>query len=332
MIRRRFVALIAGALAHPACVLAQPASKAPRVALVDPAESPAEMAEGRHPYWGTFLAELRRLGYVEGKSIAIERWSGGGDTAGYVALARKVVDSRPSLIVSRGRSATLPLAAATKDIPIVTVGTISTEMRASLARPGGNVTGLYTSSDDQQLYSKLVEFLREVTRPNARIAWLGPQSIWKGPVGEAGRAGAKRAGLALEAALVASPVDEAAIERAFAAIKNAKLDGVLISPATELFAHRATIARLALAARLPSCASNRSYAEAGVLLSYGAVYEDLWRRAAHYVDRILKGAKPGDLPIEQPSTIELALNLKTAKALGITVPPALLLRADRVIE
>ncbi len=308
------------------------APKVPRVALVDPAEQTANMAEGRHPLWGALLAELRQLGYVEGKSIAIERWSGGGDTGSYGELARKIVATRPRIVVTRGRTMTSTVAAASSEIAIVAVGSISSDLRASLARPGGNVTGVHGSADDQQIYGKQLEFMRELTKANARIAWLGPQMLWDGPVGAAARAGAKQTALELRPVFVSSPVNERSIEEAFAAARNGKFDGVLVAPATELFPHRLAVGKLALETRMPSVANGVNYVEAGALLSYSSLLGDNYRRAAHYVDRILKGAKPGDLPIEQPSRMQLVVNLKTAKALGITVPKSLLLRADRLIE
>jgi putative tryptophan/tyrosine transport system substrate-binding protein len=312
--------------------LAQPVPKAPRIALVDTAEQIANMVEGRHPYWGSLLSELRQLGYVEGKSITIERWSGAGDSGGYRELARKVAASHPRIIVARGRTTTLPLAAATSEIPIVSIGTISSELSTSLARPSGNVTGLSTAADAQQIFSKQLEFLRELTKAGARVAWMGPQLLWEGPIGEAARHGARQSTLVLQPVFVASPVNADAISRAFVAVRSGKFDGLLISSATELFPLRAEIARIALEARLPSMANGSHYVDAGILASYATPTDDLYRRAAHYVDKILKGAKPGDLPIELPGKIPLVLNRKTAKALRITIPQSLLLRADRVIE
>ena len=328
--RRAVLAAIAGACL-PGTLLAQ-APKAPRVALVDPAEQTDNMAEGRNPFWGALLAELRQLGYVEGKTIAIERWSGGGDTGSYGELARKIVATRPRIVVTRGRTITSTVAAASSEIAIVAVGSISSDLRATLARPGGNVTGVHGSADDQQIYSKQLEFMRELTKANARIAWLGPQLLWDGPVGAAARAGAKQAALELRPVFVSSPVTVAAIEAAFAAARNGKFDGVLVAPAVEFFPHRLAVGKLALETRLPSVANGVNYVEAGALLSYSSLLVDNYRRAAHYVDRILRGAKPGDLPIEQPSRMQLVVNLTTAKALGITVPKSLLLRADRLIE
>lgn len=307
------------------------APKTPRVAFVDPAEQTANMVEGRHPLWGTLLEELRRLGYVEGKTIVIERWSAGGNTGAYVDMARKIADSRPRIVVSRGRSITTAIAAADGNVAIVSIGSISRDLRASLARPGGNVTGVHSSGDDQLIYTKQLEFMRELTRENARIAWVGPQLLWEGPVGAAARTGAKQMGLLVRPAFVSSPVSAATIAEAFAGVRKEKFDGVLISPATEFFPHRAAVGRHAMETRLPSVAGG-TYAESGALLGYGAVIEDNYRRAAHFVDRILKGAKPGDLPIEQPSRIQLTVNMKTAQALGITLPKQVLLRADRVIE
>lgn len=311
---------------------AQSARKLPRIALVDGAEAVANMAEDRHPLWGPLLSELRRLGYIEGKTVAIERWSGGGDTGGYGELARKIVASRPQIIVARGRTLTSPIAATTSDIPIVTVGTVSSDLSTSLARPSGNVTGLFTSADEQQIYSKQLDFLAEIVKVGSRIAWLGPQLLWDGPVGEAARKGATRQKLVLRPIFVSSPVDAKAIGEAFAAIRSGKFEGLLISPSTEIFPHRVLIAKLALEGHLPSMSTSSFYVEAGILSGYGAPTDELFRRAAHYVSRLLKGAKPGDLPIEQPTKILLMFNRKTAKALGISIPPSMLLQADRVIE
>lgn len=194
------------------------------------------------------------------------------------------------------------------------------------------MTGIQVSADDQQIYVKQLEFLRDVTKKGARIAWLGPKIIWEAITGEASREGARQAGLQLQPQLTDGPVDEASIRRAVAGIVATKPDGLLLSAATEMFPFRQLIAELAISARLLAFGSNRAYPEAGLLMSYGAEFSVLWRRAAHHVDRILKGARPGDIPIEQPYTIELVINLKTAKTLGIKVPQTLLLRADRVIE
>jgi putative ABC transport system substrate-binding protein len=197
--------------------------------------------------------------------------------------------------------------------------------------PGGNVTGLHTSADEQQIYSKQLEFLRELTRADARVAWLGPQLPWDGPLGTAARQGATQSKLVLVPVFVSSPVDAKRDHSAFAAIRTGNFEGLLVSPSIELFPHRTEIAKLALEARMPTMAGS-FYADAGILVSYGAPTDELFRRAAHYVDKILKGAKPGDLPIELPGKIPLVLNRKTAKSLGITFPQSLLLRADRVIE
>lgn len=331
MKRREFIVLASGLLAA-ARAFAQQAAKLPRIALVDPAAAPEEMTEGRHPYWGALLAELRKLGHAEGRTIAVERWSGRGDIEGYSELAKKISASRPALIVSRARTLSSRIAAADKQTPIVMVGTISQELRASLAHPGGNVTGVYTSGSDEQIYAKQFEFVREITRPKARVAWLGPRTIWENPVGEAARKGAQRTGLALELADVATPVTAHAIEAAFGSIRGSKYNALMVSPSTELMPHYRRIAALAIAARLPSVGTNWETTGAGMLLSYGANYEELWRRAATFVDRILKGAKPGDLPIEQPSTVELTLNLKTARALGFRFPASILQRSDRAVE
>jgi len=314
------------------CALAQSASKLPRIALFDPSEPTTDMVEGRSANWGSLLEALRRLGYIEGKTIVVERWSGGGDIGGYAALARKMVASQPQVIVERGRTTLVPIVAATKTIPIVAIGTIPVDLSVSLARPGKNVTGIQSSSDEQLIYAKNLEFLAQLTRPGASIAWFGTQVSWESVVGQAARTGATLAKLKLQPIFVPSPVNDASIRGAFAGVLAGKFDGVLVAPSSELTIHRKTIAELMAANRLPASHNTRLLAEAGLTMSYGPDYPGLYRRAAQYVDKLLKGAKPADLPIEQPTTYELVINLKAAKRIGLTVPQSLILRADRVIE
>lgn len=333
MNRREVIAALI-ALAGLARAHGQARAKAPRVALVDTGEVAANMAEGRHIFWSALLVELRRLGYIEGQTVAFDRWAGGGiaSAEGHRAVALKVVASKPHLIVVRGRSMLDPLAAATKEIPIVALGSIPVELRASLARPGRNVTGIQLSFDALQLYGKQIEVLRDVLKPGARMAWLGTQVLWDSIVGEASRKGAVSAHVTLQPVLVTSPVNRPAIRRAFDEVAQARVDGLLISPTAELFAHRTSIAELAAGHKLPSLGNNRYWPEAGALIGYGVDYDEAYRRAASYVDRILKGTDPAVIPIEQPSKVELVINLETARSLGIAIPQAMLLRADKVIE
>ncbi len=326
--RRRSLLLGLAAIgAAPPC-LAQPA-KLPRIALLDSTDRVETMGE-KHLYWGPLLVELRRLGHVEGNTLAVERWSGSADTAGYAAMVKKLAATRPDVIVAWGFTMISAIAAATKSVPIVGVGTISRDVRESFARPASNVTGVHTTFD-QELYVKLAEFLRQVTKPGARIAWLGPQHQWDGTLGHSVREGARRAGLDLQPAIVGSPVNEAAVRAAFAA-KGPSFDGLYVSAAIELRPHRYLIAELALAARLPSIGAFTDDADAGLLMSYSADVPAAFHRAAYYVDRILKGVKPSDLPIELPTKIALTINRRTAKALAITLPQELVFRADRVID
>jgi len=296
--------------------------------------SKAADASGPAPVGG-FARGLRDLGWVEGRNVVVEERDAAGNIDRLAGLAAELVALKVDVIVAPSTPAAQAAMRASSTIPIVFAGAadpVSDGLVASLARPGGNVTGLYTSSGDEQLYAKELDFVREITRPNGRVAWFGTRALWDAPGGEAARKGAKRVGLALELAAVTTPVNITAIEAAFAMVRKMKPDVLLVSPATELNPHYERIAAFARAERLPSVGNNWLMTNAGILLSYGAKYEELYRRAAHYVDRILRGAKPGDLPIEQPSLIELTLNLQTANALGIKLPQTILLRADRVIE
>lgn len=194
------------------------------------------------------------------------------------------------------------------------------------------MTGLQTSSTDRQIYSKTAEILQAVTPKSARVAWLGPQDIWSSEVGAAAREGASHVKLPLDLALVATPISEASIRDGFARVVGGKFGSMLLAPATEFYPHYRLLGDLAKQARLPSIGANSYAADGGILISYGADFHQVWARAAHYIDRILKGANPAEIPIEQPSSVQLVVNLNTAKSIGIKVPASLLVRADRVIE
>jgi putative ABC transport system substrate-binding protein len=326
--RRAFVAAVAGGLlAVPLVAESQPAGKVYRIGLLDyAAPDPA-----RQVWWNAFRQQMRDLGYVEGQNVTFEpRWAQGDDDR-LPKLAADLVGLKVDLIVTGGQNAALAAKRATATIPIVTAtGTdpVALGLAASLRQPGGNVTGM--TSISSELASKRLELLRIVAPRASRIAILWDERNPASRLSVAGtEAAAKPAGLTIQSVPVRSPAE---IEAAFATLVRDRAGALIIVPSPAIFSHRKRFVELAMKHRLPTVVGSREYVEAGGLASYGPDYPDQFRHAAVHVDKILKGAKPGDLPVEQPTKFELVINLKTAKALGLTIPPSLLQRADQVIE
>lgn len=332
MDRRTFVVTAVAMGVAAAAASAQQASTMPRIALYDWGASPVSMTEDGHPYWGALLRELRRLGYVAGKTITIDRWSGGGRGVDEVhRQARNIVDTQPDLIVPRGTIPIKAFMAATTKIPIVGIGTFPADSYASLARPGGNITGI-EGSLGAEFYAKLIELLHDAVPTASRIAWLGTQDTWDLGHGLGARLGAEKLSLTLSPVFVDFPVNEAAIRQAFDSMTRQGFDALYISPTNSVYVHHRLVAELATAAHLPAAGRQRQYAESGLLMTYGPIISANFERAAWYVDQILKGANPADMPIEQPTKIEFIVNLKTARELGIALPPSIMIRATKIIE
>jgi len=274
---------------------------------------------------------LRELGYVEGQNLTIEWRSPEGKVERYDDLAAELVRLKVDVLVAPVPSATIAAKNATASIPIVMVNTpdpVQLGLVASLGRPGGNITG--TTSLSADLSVKQLELLKEALPQATHVAVLwNPASPWHSLARNGAERVARSLVVQLHSVAVRGPED---FEGAFAAMTKHRADAVLILSDPMTFFHRARVADLAVKRRLPTMHGARGYVDAGGLISYWAHQADLYRRVASYVDRILKGAKPGDLPVEQPIKFELVINLKTAKALGLTIPPSLLLRADQVIE
>ncbi len=284
-----------------------------------------------HPFVEAFRQGLRDLGYTEGQNIAIEyRWAEDRPER-LPALAAELVGINVDIIVTGFSPGAKAAQNATSTIPIVFIAVgdpVGVGIVRSLARPGGNITGLTHMSVD--LTAKSTSLLKEAIPKMKRVAVLQNPASQIIPLKMRGIRDAARAlGLQLQLFDVRSPGD---FESQFSAMRRERLDALftLLDPVT--FSHRKEIATFAAASRLPSMYEVREFVDAGGLMSYGATVADLWRRAATYVDRILKGAKPADLPVEQAMKFELVINLKTAKALGLTIPQSLLIRADQVIE
>jgi len=326
--RRNFIGTLAGGvLAAPLGAEGQQAGKVVRIGLLSyGASGPASAAR-----WKAFRDQLRELGYVEGQNVIFEtRW--GDEQVGRLrGLAAELIDAKVDILVTAASEAALAAKQATSSIPIVTatgVDPVELGLAASLARPGGNVTGVISVSNE--LYGKRLELLKQLIPRASRVAILrDPENRTSALSLRDAEGAAKFLGVVVQRFSARGPRD---LDAAFLAIKRARADAVLLGENTAFIAERRRIADLALMHRLPMMVPAKEYAEAGALLSYGTDYSDLFRRAATYVDKILKGAKPGDLPIEQPTKFELVVNLKTAKALGLTIPRSLLLRADEVIE
>jgi putative ABC transport system substrate-binding protein len=316
-------------LAGPLAVGAQQAARVPRIGILVPTAPPP----ARQPWLDAFRQALRELGYVEGQTVLLEvRWSPveiGRLTEPLSSLIRLPVD----VIVVPTTSAAIVAKRATATIPIVAAAAgslVESGVVESLARPGGNVTGLTTQVVD--LSAKRVELLKEVLPRLSRVAALqGPatdnQAAWM--FAREAETGARAVGVQFQLLQVKTPAD---LDGAFQAATRGRAGAVMTLPHPFFAVHAARLAELALKHRLPLASSYREEFDAGALIWYGVSRTDMWRRAAKYVDKILKGAKPADLPIEQPTKFELVINLKTTKALGLKIPPSVLARADEVIE
>jgi len=311
----------------PLAVEAQQPGKVVRIGLLDyGASNPSSDAR-----WKAFRDRLRELGYVEGQNVVFEpRW-GNGHVARLPSLAAELVNIKVDILVTATGEAALAAKQATRTIPIVmatSADPVVLGLVASLARPGGNVTGV--NSLNSALSGKRVELLKQMVPRATRITVLrDPDNRSSALSVRDAESVAKSLGVVVQSV---DARDQKELDAAFSAMKRARADAVILGVNTPFIADRRRIAELAVSHRLPMMTPSREYAEAGGLVSYGTDYPDQFRRAAMYVDKILKGAKPGDLPIEQPTKFELVINLKTAKALGLTVPQSMLGRADELIQ
>ncbi|HEY7649560.1 MAG TPA: ABC transporter substrate-binding protein [Methylomirabilota bacterium] len=318
---RAVAALVIALLAAPAAAAAQ----VPRIGFI------STTSPGTSPANDAFQQGLRELGYVEGQSIAIEwRW-GRGKTDRFPEFAAELVRLKVDVIVTANDLAGRAAQKVTKTIPIVVAvmgDPVGSGLVATLARPGGNVTGL--SPQSSEIAAKRLQLLREALPTVARVALLADTSDANyRPIVRESEVAARALSLQLSLQEVSSPSE---LTHAFASIAKEGVDAVSTVGGTMFYANRERLAEEALKRRLPMMCAVKEHVEAGCLMSYSMSLRDLFRRAAYLVDRILKGAKPADLPVEQASTFELAVNVKTARTLGLTMPPALLLRADHVIE
>jgi putative ABC transport system substrate-binding protein len=315
-------------LAAPLATDAQQAGKVPRIGFL----SPGSLAEPRmRPYLEAFRQGLRELGYVEGQNIAIEfRWAEEKYDR-LPALAAELARLNLDVIVAMTVPAIKAAKEATRTIPIImaaVVDPVATGLVANLARPGQNVTGLAMMAPE--LTGKQLEILKEIVPKLSRVALLwNPANPGNAPQLRAAREAARVLGVRFQFLEARSP---SAIDAAFGVMTRERAEGVIVLVDSMLTSHGKHIADLAEKHHLPAVYGLPDLAKTGGLIAYGVDVPALFRRTARYVDKILKGAKPGDLPIEQPTTFELVINLKTAKALGLTIPPSLLLRADKVIE
>jgi putative tryptophan/tyrosine transport system substrate-binding protein len=324
--RRKFLAALGGAAAWPLAARAQQAGKVYRIGILEMISAASNTAN-----FDSLRKGLRDLGYVEGQNLVIDYRSADGRPERFPQLAAELARLNVDLIVTRGTPAVVAAKNATATIPIVMAASgdpLVTGVITGLARPGGNVTGL--SALTTELIAKRVELLRETVAGIRRIALL--QNMGN-PVAPSQSEELKTAApsLGIEARIldVRKPED---VAPAFDTAVAQRIDALIVGNDTVTHASRRQLVELAAKHRLPAMYHSREFVEAGGLMTYGVSYPDLYRRAAIFADKILKGAKPTDLPVEQPTKFELVINLKAAKAMGLELPPTLLARADEVIE
>jgi putative ABC transport system substrate-binding protein len=326
MNRRAFTALGVAGLVSPQFVLAQSAKRVWRIGYLT-----ALSAATSNAWFPAFREGLRSLGYIEGRDVIIDERYSAGDYQKLAALAAELVALKPDVFLTYGAEATLAADKAGRTIPVVFANIqdpVASGVVSGLARPGGNVTGL--SDSHAASVTKRLELIRETLPAASRVAILWRPGNKSHPLQ---LKDLQVAGTALGLTVLSHPVRNAEeVNRAFAAMKDERAVAVQLLGDAFLTASQRQIAQLAIKHRIAAVYTIRPFAEAGGLIAYGADFRDLFRRAASHVDKILKGAKPADLPVEQSTKFELVINLRTAKALGITVPRAVVLRADHVIE
>jgi ABC-type uncharacterized transport system substrate-binding protein len=330
MKRREFIMLLGGTATWPLVARAQQPNRVRRIGVLK--NTPASDAQAKVEI-AAFETELKNLGWREGQNVFIEYRFGAGDASRMAAFAKELVALKPDLLVARSTAAVRPLAAETKTIPIVFIGVsdpVGEGFAASFARPGGNVTGF--SNVESAMAGKWVELLKEIAPALKRVIFMfNPETA---PMGgdyyaRLVRNAADASGVTAIPAPLHSPAE---IETVIAAHAREPGSSLLLLPDPFGNTHRAQIIDLAMQLRVPAIFTFSHMAREGGLMAYGVDNVDLYRRSASYVDRILRGERPSDLPIQAPTRFELVINLKTAKALGLTIPPSLLARADEVIE
>jgi putative ABC transport system substrate-binding protein len=327
--RRAFLAGAGAVLAAPLAAEAQQAAKITRIGWLG--ENPAANPHLRE----AFLQGLRDLGYVEGRNVVIEYRNAEGKLERFPALAAELIALKVDVIFAAGatRSA-LAAKEATRTVPIVFAAVadpVGSGLVTSLARPGGNVTGL--SNPTAELIGKCLDQLKQAVPEVSRVAFLWQPGALderqEKDTLERADVAARALGMRLQFVEARGPAD---VDRAFSDMTRARAGALTTLGSAMRFGERRRLVDLAAKNRLPAVYTSREFVDAGGLMAYGANVADVFRRAATYVDKILKGAKPGDLPVEQPTKFELVINLKTAKALGLTIPPSLLARADEVVQ
>ena len=330
MNRRAFIAgWTGGFLAAPLAAEGQQTGKIWRIGFL----SLNSDAEPFKRWYAAFREGLQKLGYVEGDNVIVEQRYAAGQIERLSTLAAELVRLKVDVLVTAPAGSAVFAKKVTRTIPIVFIGEpdpVGTALVASLARPGGNITGLADAHAD--LVPKRLELLKQVAPSASRVAILwNPANASTGPQLKIAEAAAPALGATVLSVGVMGPRRDD-VDRAFETIGKERPGSLLVVGDATLGVHRHRIAELSIKRRLPTSGSHSGWAEGGLLMSYGTDFVDLFRRAATYVDRIFKGTKPADLPVEQPTKFELVINLRTAKALGLTIPQSVLGRADQVIQ
>ena len=329
MNRRSFIGVLAsGLLAAPLAAEAHPAGRRPRIGYLTSGGPPGRRIDA-------FIGRLRELGYEQGRTIALEfRWPTAAEHAEQLReLAAELVSLKVDVLVASGPPATAAALTATRSIPVVMVAVddpVGRGFAVSLARPGGNATGCTWDVDVGTYTGETLQLVKELLPKSSRVALLwDPDNPAALPYVKAYQDMAPSMGITL---LARGMRRSDQLENAFTQMVEQQVEAVIVGEGHMTRPHRKHIAELATRSRLPTICGRRTWTATGCLMSYGPYPVDMYRRAADYVDRILKGANPSDLPIEQPEKLELVINLRTAKALGLTITRPLLHRADKVIE